>query len=159
MAYPRSRKSRAHKFTLITGGDYSIANTGAGVFVAVDTSKDIVLAGEVGDTIKAELMGMWNGNAPNGGLDIATVVSGSVVNRFSGTAEGIESAVGAASEYHRFGGAIMYDLLSGDISAGLVTFRLMAVVWGGGGAAKTLLADTSTPFFMSFENLGPQDPH
>lgn len=90
---------------------------------------DIKLTAKAGDWIVAGIDAFWGAETPAGYLDVAVVVGGSYVRSLSLGAGinqghyGIIGCWGPPSEFHAASGMIQYQLVSGDISGGLVTLR------------------------------------
>ena len=160
MAYPRNRRSRAHKFKMGTIGTYAVSGTS---WSNLDTATDIVLPAQVGDTIRVEGGWQYQNEAEYAFMDVATIVSSAVVNTFStqgaesGSSQGISSWFGTASRDHVVGGSWMYTLVASDISTGTVTLRLRKRANGAG--TKNIPVSAAKPFQWSAENLGPPAPY
>lgn len=158
MPHPRFQRARAFKFAERTAGNVLVSGT---TQAAVDTGLDLTLEAQVGDVVEyGILLGYDNG----GGavyLDIATVVSGSVVNRFSGgsaTTGGLAWAYGLASAYVTVGGSMMYALVAGDLSGNLATLRLMARIESSGTRSIYGSNTFNTKLQVWAKNLGPVQP-
>ncbi len=96
----------------------------------VDTGLDLVVLAQAGDFIQVNISGRL---APGAGsthtyFDVATIVSGSPVNYFGtaggATDEGLNGWRCQDTTDARITGAVVRQLVSGDISAGTVTLRL-----------------------------------
>jgi hypothetical protein len=165
MAYPRYLRSRDHKFvrrTSVTTATFTTTTA-----AQIDTTLDITLAARSGDTIECGVSAFWAGSANSeyGALDVATIVSSSIVNYFSnGTGTHAQYGVVAWMSNHTVvtneppaGGSFMYDVQSGDLSGGLVTLRLVGYLSAAGSRALTVSAALPLQFWA--KNLGPQDPN
>jgi hypothetical protein len=152
MAYPRFRRARNHKLLYYTAGDFTISST---TFITLSASMDLTLQAQVGDTIEYGIHGIWNNNAVNSRLDVATVVGGSPVNYFSGAPQGMPAWVGLSGTYSSITGVAMRVLTATDVSGGVVTLRLLAKV--DAATAKVINGSASTPLMVYAKNLGPVD--
>lgn len=158
MAYPRYRVARSFKLAKRSSGDISTVNTGTGTFLSVDTALDLSLAGQVGDVIEyhlAVLLGVENFGVF---FDVGTIVSAAVVNRFTGTiTQGWPGWYGVGGRLEKCNGPAFYTLVSGDISAGTVTLRLLYSAAG----IRTVYASTASNLWLTVaaKNLGPVDPN
>lgn len=159
MGYPRFQLARNFKTARRTSGNITYALATWGNF---DTALDLVLTGQVGDSIEVGANGFVSNEAVNGNLDVATIVSASVVNTFSAQGveainDGIMSWLGIASVLSKISGGALYTLQSGDLSGGAVSLRLR--VKCATAVTKTWSATTTQPFQWWAKNLGPVDPN
>lgn len=160
MAYPRFRRSRAHKTVRRTSGHISFTSA---TWVNLDTGLDIVLDAQVGDVIEAHPNGMWQSQAVSSYMDICTVVAGSPVNSFatasapSGTNEGVPGWFGNTGAFQPISGGAAYTLQAGDIEYGQVTLRIR--VRSASATSKTVNAVADSAFMWYAKNLGPADPN
>lgn len=123
--------------------------------VNFDTGLDLVVDGAAGDLIEVGILVQAKTEAANGDFNVATIVSGAEVNRIGGTGTtGTIPAWTMRSTPNYFGssGSATYVLQSGDISAGSVTLRLLALT--GGGDSKQYFANSSQPFKWYVKNYG-----
>lgn len=162
MTYPRFQLARAFKFFNRSSGSLTLNSTTWANLPTIGTTWDVTLPAQIGDVIEVGVSGVWNNENVIGILDVATIVSSSVVNYFStagsATGSGVESWVGdALLAYVRIGGSFWYTLVSGDISSGTVTLRLRYRT--GSASDKTLFATADNPLQFRAKNLGPADPH
>lgn len=107
-------------------------------WAAVDSATLDVVLGSVanpvkaGDVIEYSVSGQWLSEAVAAYLDAFTVVGGSPVNSLTedaalnNAAFGNQAWTGPSGVVATLGGTIQHTLVSGDISAGTVTIRLMA---------------------------------
>lgn len=158
MAYPRSRRSRAHKFVNYSGGNITLSS---GAWANLSTTLDITLSAQPGDTIEASISGLLTAVAENCVFTVATIVSGAVVNVF-GAAESVSGMSGfggwfapALAQNSQLSGYIMYSLTAADIAAGNVTLRIR--YRNSSGATRILVATAADVFHWSAKNLGPPD--
>lgn len=136
---------------LRTGGDLTINTTS---YADVDTAIDLVVAASEGDVLQIGSAGLWENDSNFSKLDVATIVSGSVVNYVSGAGSagnGVTSWQGISGVYTSFGGAILYTVQAGDIESGNVTLRLRAKVSTG---SHVLRANVNDPLHWWVANLG-----
>jgi hypothetical protein len=154
MAYPRFRKSRAHKSVRITSGDLTLNNASftviAGTLLAVEA--------QVGDDLIASLSARCGAEAVTLQLDAATIVASAITNHFGIGGGG----TGTSAWYRNSGDTVImgiggdtkpYTVQSGDIVSGLVTVQLVFKAT----ANKTLYANSNTPLDFWIKNLGPAD--
>lgn len=155
MGNPRFRTARAHKHLTRSAGDITATTTWTDV-----TGMEIVLAAQVGDTIEVGCNGIWaSDGAGQGRLDVVSIVSSAPVGYWngSGAAAGVQAWLATtASVIFPFGGSIMKDIVSGDLSAGLVTLRLRSSV---SSSTRSLFASGSNVLHFYAKNLGPADPN
>lgn len=160
MAYPRFQRARDFKFANHTSG-HIILNSVS--WANVDTLLDMVLVAQSGDVIEYGISSGFSNENTNACLDVATVVSGSVVNTFSKqgpespTSEGIQAWRGINSQYDIIGGSVMYQLQAGDISSGTVTLRLRYKTLAA--TNKTIYGADDSRLCVWAKNLGPRDPN
>lgn len=158
MGYPRYQLSQAFKMTQHAGSNVAITSTS---FVAVNTALDIPLAAQVGDVIEASVSLTTQNQASILNLDAATVISGSVVNRFNPTSNfGNPGWCVRGNDYFPATGSTWYTLVAGDIANGLVTVRLLARIEAAG--SRTILGQAvagEPPIRFFAQNLGPVDPN
>lgn len=162
MAYPRFQTSRAHKLARRESTDITVTQTAR--TTATDTALDLVLAAQVGDVIEivpAFMVANNNTDTNTFLCDVATIVSAAVVSWVSGS--GSTTGIPAMNGYGAtptprvpITGAVPYTVVSGDLSGGLVTFRLYAFVTGG---SYNLYARVVAPFVWMARNIGPVDPN
>ncbi len=162
MAYPRYQRARDFKRARRTAGNVTISTSLANV----DTALDISLAAQVGDYIEYGVLAhitLINGS--DAAFDVATIVSGSVVNYFGGSTLAVGNGPwyfgppsGAGTSIPlMMSGSMLYPLVAADISAGTVTLRLRCI--GGGSGAVSLKASSTEPLTVWAKNLGPADPN
>jgi hypothetical protein len=151
-----------NKFIRNTTATLNALNSGVKAALS-GTVFDITLAAVVGDVIEAGLSGQWSNDsvAGQGVLDIATIVSGSVVHFLGGTNTTFGGMMGTympadTGTRHPFSDSARIVLQSGDISGGNVLLRAYYSVTGGGNKIITVGADS--PVCMWAKNLGPQAP-
>lgn len=139
-----------------TSGDQTLNNTS---WTNLDTGTDLTLTAATGDWIEVGWGGCCNGGAVNLAFDAATIVGGSPVNYVSGGAGGAANlGVGAwisgsnGGNGTTTGGAVLYQLVSGDISGGTVTLRMR--YRSGTATNKVLNASTALPWAWYAKNLG-----
>lgn len=134
-----------------TGSGMAVNST---TWTDLNTALDLTLAAATGDWVTAEPMGAWSTTgATFGAMDIVTVVAGSPVTSFatggapSNTSFGTYAWGGPTSTFAPFGGALRYQLQSGDISGGNVTLRIR--VRTDAAIAKSIHCSSVEPFFFS----------
>lgn len=165
MSNPRFQLSRGHKIVRRSSGNITINGT---TWANLDTGLDITLAAQIGDDIQVGINGRWEngGTGTNALLDVATLVSGSVVNYFGGavetnTGEGIpgwSSGEQGGVNYNTDIGAPRHrTLVSGDISSNTVTLRLRCKT--AAAQNRVLRADSGLPLEFWARNIGPADPN
>ena len=154
----RSYQNRYARYKY-TGGNITINSTTWINMPTMGTASDLVLTASSGDVIEVCASGLWNNDAVDGYVDVATVVSGSPVNSFaadgtpSNSNTGIRAWYGATSQYSSMGGSFFRTLVSGDISAGNVTLRLR--VRTSSASNKILITSTDNIFEWWARNHGP----
>jgi len=158
MSYPRNLRSRDFKTALRSSGDLTLTSA---AFAAVDTGLDLTLAAQVGDVIRYEPSLLWAVQA-NGGaafLDVGTVVSAAVVNRFSNNSQGWGGWY-SQSTLKPVSGPAWYTLVAGDISANTVTLRLLYAI-GSPSPSRVMYASVASGMFVNVlaANIGPVDPN
>lgn len=163
MAYPRSQRSRSHKFARLTSGDLSpsVATTNWTVIHA--TAFDLTLPAQVGDTLLCTFsFRMSGGNFTF--IDAFTLVGGVPISGVSGLgySAGANSGIGAMVMPNGgnggYGITIPYTLVAGDISAGTVTVRPYHRQ-NTAGTTFNLFASASAVALFGIENIGPVSPH
>lgn len=158
MAYPRFLRARQFKRGRRTAGHVPISSVQP-TWTTVDTALDFTLAAAVGDTILAEINGMWFTEAPNAILDVVTLVGGNPVNSMgSGTTtlsgDGVNGWYRVGGALGPVTGSIWYVLQAADLSTtGTVTLRLRAALKSAG--TRQFLADAGNPLSFFVQNLGP----
>ncbi len=165
MSYPRFKRARTHKFINRTTGDLtpSVATTNWTPWHATDF--DIVLDGQLGDTILVTFGIRVNGGQ-NTGFDAFTLVGGTPINGVSGVAYSAGANAGAGGLFLPSGvsdsksATLMYVLQSGDISGGTVTVRPYERQISGSGTTLTIYSSTTGGVALfGVENIGPVDPN
>ena len=150
MAYPRFQRARDFKFVTKSDGDFSVTSTTPASITGLG---DIVLTAQVGDVIEVSANGFWSTQNVQGTLRVVSIVGGSPVSVWPGTAGWIGLPLGT---YVSFGGSTMREVSGGDISSGTVTLRLQAWVSSG---SRTLRAVSGEELHFWARNLGPKDPN
>jgi hypothetical protein len=156
MAYPRFRKSRAHKKDVRTAGNLTLNSAS---WADVPTISDFVIEAQVGDDIEYGMNAYVDATgAADVYFDVATIVSGAPVNYFNnGTATpavgGVSSWMCEPSIIKSMAGCVIYTVQAGDIVDGKVTLRLRYDE--SAAVARTLRADTTRPLHRYVKNLGP----
>ena len=162
MGYPAFQRARAHKFARRTAGDVTVASN---AYAAIDTTLDITLEAQAGDTLEFSVSSLWDAGATNpttlwSALDVATIVSSAVVNYCSGagsTGLGILGWFVSPGSLVPSTGVHQYTVVAGDIADGRVTVRLLAknsLVEN-----RVARAAATQPLQFTAKNLGPQDPN
>lgn len=134
----------------------SAVGTSWGAFVS-DGSWDVTVDAAAGDVIELGLNAVWNPAAVYRNVDIATIVSGSVVNWVStGTGShtgGIDGLFqGNTNDYMPVSGDTYYTVQSGDVSSGQVTFRVYGKV--SSGTLALLSSSTALALFWASKVVG-----
>lgn len=152
-----------------TTGNLVVANTvwaglAGSAGLAADTL-DLILPAQPNDIIEVAISAWWSDTgAANGALDVATIVSAAVVNRFStanagGTDYGVAAWLGITGVRSSVGGSVFMTLGTGDIITGGF-IRLRPYNRNDAGVNRTLAgisgAGQLAPFQFSARNLGPQ---
>lgn len=132
-----------------TAGSYTVNGTS---YVDLDTSTDIVIAAAAGQWIEVGATVAWQNEATYGFLDVITVAGSNYISGAGSAGHGVTSWVGATSQLARTGGSIIYRVVSGDISAGLVTLRFRVKTLAA--SNKTLLAVANDPLVLWARNIG-----
>lgn len=138
-----------------TAGSLSTSSTS---YVNLSTTIDITLSGVlVGDVIEVGASMLYDAQAVQAVMDVATIVAGSPINYISGAGsagEGVSAWWGEGTATQTpSGGTVLYTLVAGDLSAGTVLLRLR---WRTRTAAsKTVFATSTIPFHWYAKNLGP----
>jgi hypothetical protein len=136
-----------------TAGNYTLNST---TWANVDTGLDLTLAAVAGDKIEVGLAGLLGGST-NGFLDMASIVAGSPVNYWSGSAGGA-SAQGVLAWRHEsdlnvpLGGSVIRAAVSGDLSGGNIVLRLRYRT--AAATNLTLYGDTNLVLNVWAKNLG-----
>lgn len=152
VVHPETVGGLTSGFTSIrrTSGDITINATG---WQALDTGLDLTLAGvQAGDVIEFIPSFMANGSAgPNFSFDVATVVSGSIVNYFGGSGSTSENGIAGwfapGGVYLGVTGSAFYTVQAADIAAGAVTLRLL--IRSSSTTARTVLATSANPLVVA----------
>lgn len=126
-----------------------------GSWTVYDTALDLVVPAAAGDLIEYGISSIWDANAPEGYIDVATMVSGSPYSYFAtgsptASTRGVSAWFGASSAATALTGSAVLTLVSGDIVSGNVTLRLFTKTTG----AKTLYSETNLPMQVWAKNLG-----
>lgn len=160
MGYPRHQRSRDFKFFTRGAGNLTLNSTAWVVLPTIGTTFDITLVAQTGDVVECGVNGVWGAENVQGNLDAVSIVSAAVVSYWGGDGTSA-SGTGAWSGYNSInapiGGSVMRTLISGDVTAGSVTVRLLYRT--STAANKTLFANTGNSFQFWAKNLGPQDPN
>lgn len=134
-----------------TSGDISINNT---TYAAVATSTlDLVITGVAAGDVVEYIPNFMVDSAVSTRLafDVATIVSGSVVNYFGSAASGGSGLPGwyapNTATFSQVSGSAFYTLQSGDISGGSVTLRLY--VQAASTTARKILSSTGNPLTVA----------
>jgi hypothetical protein len=134
------------------------------VWANVDTGLDLTLNASTGDVIEyvPSLVGP-NGYNVSVYFDVATIVSGSVVNAFSTEGPQNNALYGVSgwyftnssviNIYQTVSGSIFYTLQAGDISSGTVTLRFR--YRSDTATNRVIYADTNFPLKVWARNHGP----
>lgn len=156
MAYPRNRRSRAHKTIKRTAGNYTLTPVGGapGPFTVIDAALDLVLAAQIGDVLEVHFSALVQPPGTTGfGLNACSMVGGAAVNNYAPGTYGHGSWWHPAGSTLGNGTPIFYTVVSGDISGGNVTTRIRYTTDGSGNT--TLWASGSFPLEFTVKNLGP----
>lgn len=135
--------------------DYTVSSTS---WAALDaTNLAFSIPASSGDGIEVSLSAHASaGDSVIAYFDVATFVSGSIVNHVSGgggvTGRGLGTWMAAGSK-DRIGGSSIYTLAAGDISGGNVDVRLVFRLASAG--SRTIFCRTGIPLSFSVKNLGP----
>lgn len=155
MAYPRSRRSRAHKVTTRTSGNISaVAST---AYTNVDTALDITIGAQVGDMLEVGLSAFAVTVAGSGlGFNACSVVSAAPVNNYATGSLGHAAWWMPANNPAGLsrGGSLFYTVVAGDLSSGNVTSRLRYIDDIASGT-HTIYAGSVLALMFSVKNLGP----
>lgn len=141
------------KATPRTAGNIAVVST-AGVWTVVDTGTDIVVPGvTAGDQLAIFGNFITDATTNLNGLDVATIVSGAVVNYVS-SGTGTPLAEGLNSLYPHGNGfqvnqPAIYTVQAGDISGGSVTLRLYYLASG----AANIYGSAAHPLAWSVVNF------
>jgi len=109
-------------------GNWTTAGTS---HAAVDTGTDLVLPGTTyaGDVIEVGAVGSWQATGGSGVLDVVTFPGS--INTYIGDPVGAASGFGVRGWYGFsavnvfFGGSMLYEVVSADLSSGVLTLRLV----------------------------------
>jgi len=140
-----------------TAGNLSLNST---TWINLDTGLDLVIPGTsyAGDIVEVGMSGVWGAEATQPYIDVVSLISGSPVNTWAqdgaeaAGATGVSSWVGTNSVSTEFGGSIMRAIVSGDLSAGVLTLRFR--YRASAATAKTLNAVANTPLHVWAKNHG-----
>lgn len=165
MAYPRHRRSRAHKFFIRTAGDITLSSAALTWtdLPTITTSWDASLQAQVGDTLEASISGVIDAAAVISYFDVQTIVASTPTNSFGSqttVANANKGVVGwycAINVLNNLSGSAMYAVVAGDISGGLVTCRLRQQQ--ASTTTRNLHATVDYPLQFSVKNLGPPSAH
>jgi hypothetical protein len=114
---------------------------------------DITGSAAAGDLIEVGFNLMWASDAPNGSLDVATIVSGSTVNLVGSTfTDGPGAWDGPPGTYAPVGAPEFYTVQSGDLSGGNITLRPVAKT--DSGAGKTIFSNSTRRAVFWARNWG-----
>lgn len=155
MAYPRYMKSRDFKFSKRTSGNFTTAAVGASVFTVVDSTMDLVLFAQTGDTIQIGVDCITLRPTADIYLDVGTLNGVSIVTRFGGGNGGIPG-LQSLSATNIVASTYMLTLISADVASFTVTLRLL---YATSAASQTIQATVASPLLFWAKNLGPTDPH
>lgn len=166
MAYPRFRRSRAHKLVSRATGTSIVLNSTAIAEVAAATNGpgtggfDITLEAQVNDVLEVGINALFGNEAVQVCFDIYTIVSSARTNPFgaglsasNGTTQGLQSWIGFSGSFTGIGTPALYVVQAGDIASGAVTIRPYYVTTTA--TNKTLFSTANNPFKMYCKNLGP----
>lgn len=133
-----------------TAGDLTYPTGG---FAQFSTPLQITLPCETGDLLEFGINAYAAPGATTvGALDVATIVSAAIVNRFANTTDGVMGWYrSTATGEHSIGGSVFYVAQAGDISGGNVVLSLIGNRVSGSNAI-TLLANTTDCFFAHAVN-------
>ena len=141
-------------FAKRTSGSFTLNSTS---WANLDTGLDLTLTAASGEIIEVCISARWGSQALIAGLDVVTLVGGSPVNSISGAngaaGYGVQSWSATSGSEQAVGGAILYTLVSGDISSSTVTLRLRYRT--ASASNKGLYAESDLPFHWYAKNLGP----
>lgn len=140
-----------------TSGNITLNSTS---WANVDTGLDLTMDAAIGDYVEVALIGFLDQTgATYTRLDVASVVSGSVVNTWStngaesASSEGVGGWTGITSAFTPVSGATGRVLASGDISSGTVTLRLRYRT--DSAVNKVLNANSNNQLVFMAKNYGP----
>jgi hypothetical protein len=157
MGYPRHQRARDFKFIDRRAGNLTTTST---TYVDLSTPLDLTLTAQTGDTIEyglnASVQNTGSGNVIS--IEVFSLVSAAVVNGFSGVTDGSWRTNNFnAATFLLVAGSVLYNVVSGDLSAGTITARLQ---WKTSAGTATLYGDgTNRRAHFYMKNLGPQDPN
>lgn len=154
MASPRFRLGRAHKKATRTAGNITLNSTS---WTAVNSGLDITLAAQVGDDLEFLFDADVETASPTAFFTVGTLVSAAIVNQAGSANYGPSGWAARASQEERKNCKYIYTVVSGDLSGGTVTCRLLYKT--STATNRTLYADTDTPLLFAVKNLGPADPN
>lgn len=139
----------------ITSGDYGTGSIGFGWREPFGSTSDIAVSALAGDLIEVSLNGQWNFSNSTDFLDVVAVTS---YQHFGdGTTAAVTSTTGNgapgwastdASNIVGITGSVFRTLVSGDITTGTVTLRVIART----SAGRTLRANSTTPLLFTVRN-------
>ena len=140
-----------------TSSDLSLTSTS---WANLDTGLDLTMPTEVGDLIEVGMVGLHDDGGASDAtyVDVVSLVSGSPVNSWSRDAaptaghNGTMCWRGQGGEQHTLGGSVTRKVVSGDLSAGVLTLRFRYKVASG---TKTLFATANNPTQVWAKNHGP----
>lgn len=150
---------RPFKFVTNTTTPSLVSGTTWADLPSIGSAMDLTLPAQIGDVLEVGASLGWNASAVYGGLTAATIVSGSPVNHIQGWTSttggnGVKAwmQTGNINSDAGLGGAVMYTIVAGDISAGTVTLRPRGRCLSA--STKTISASASDPFHFYVKNLG-----
>jgi hypothetical protein len=136
--------------TTITSGNITI--TAATWGVTANASPTLVLAAKVGDWVEVGISALYQNDAVNGLLDVASMVSGAAVNAWgengpeNNAHEGVPSWGGTPSAYSHVGGSIIRQVTANDLEkGGQLTLQLRGRTSSG---TRVIIANATDPFTM-----------
>lgn len=109
----------------------------------------VVVSATAGDILEAELAGRCQNEANWVNMDAATIVGGSITNRFSNDANGVASWFALGNEYQPLAGPVQYTVQSGDVVNDQVTVALVTK-----GSTTSPAKTFGVPMIFGVKNLG-----
>lgn len=153
MGRPRHLPARFHKWWVRTAGDLTLNST---TWAAVPTVATLALPAEVGDTLEVLVAGTYGTEAVDAFLDVHTGAN-YFATAGGASGEGIPGLMGVSGAATKINGTYSYDVVSGDLSSGVVTLTLRYRT--SAASNRTLRASANQPLLFRAWNRGPQDPN
>lgn len=139
---------------IVTRTAGNLSGTTGATFVELSSALRLTIPAAVGDIISMGINGSVTSGNRAYALDPATIVSGSIVNRFANGSGGVSGWQVNASTTRFITGQYLYVVQSGDLSGGNVTVSVSNANATTGGTAATINASSNNPLQVILLNYG-----